>query len=197
MIKRFLFALLLSTICAPALAEYPWDSVCKVSVALRANAYNGGSGTLIAVDETSALVLTVKHVAERVGLPTVCNWNGVRCEGTVLAVSPNADLALLRVKRPAGVRPVPVAAAAPDTGPFVMAGYPGYDREHLRWQQGTYVDHDSITLVVTCRPEPGMSGGATFNRYGQVVGAVSAYGPANGYAGDGSALRALVAPYLK
>lgn len=175
----------------------PWAAACKVTVNLRANLANGGSGTLIGVTQNEALVLTVAHVAERVNMTATCEWGDQKCHGYVLAVSPTADLALILVQRPVGIAPVPVAHATPENGPYCMAGFPGYDRDTLRYQWGNYVDHDHDTLVITCRPEKGMSGGPTFDRYGRVVGAVSAYGPRNGYAGDGDALQALVKQFLK
>ena len=182
---------------AAAKFPHPWSAACQVMVHLRAGLANGGSGTLIGVTENEALVLTVKHVAERVGQTATCAWNGTKCHGYVLATSPTADLALILVQRPPGIQPVAVASATPTTGPFYMAGFPGYDRYTLRYQRGDYIEHDHDTLVVTCRPEKGMSGGPTFDRYGRVVGAVSAYGLKEGYAGDGDALKALLEPYLK
>lgn len=175
----------------------PWDAACKVTVNLRAGLANGGSGTLIGVTQNEALVLTVQHVAERVGQTATCQFGDVKVHGYVLATHPTADLALILVQRPPGIQPVPVAHATSANGPYYMAGYPGYDRDTLRYQRGDYVDQDSDTLVITCRPEKGMSGGPTFDRYGRVVGAVSAYGPRYGYAGDGDALQALVRPYVK
>jgi hypothetical protein len=176
---------------------HPWSAACKVQVDLRAGLANGGSGTLIGVTKNEALVLTVAHVAERVNMTATCEWGNQQCRGYVLAVSPTADLALILVERPVGVDPVPVAHATPENGPYYMAGFPGYDRDTLRYQRGNYIDHDHDTLVVGCRPEKGMSGGPTFDRYGRVVGAVSAYGLQYGYAGDGDALQALVKAYLK
>jgi hypothetical protein len=175
----------------------PWAAACKVTVNLRANLANGGSGTLIGVTQNEALVLTVAHVAERVNQTATCQWGDQKCHGYVLAVSPTADLALILVERPVDIAPVPVAHATPENGPYYMAGFPGYDRDTLRYQRGNYADSDHDTLVITCRPEKGMSGGPTFDRYGRVVGAVSAYGPRYGYAGDGDALQALVEAYLK
>lgn len=175
----------------------PWCAACKVTVNLRAGFGNGGSGTLIGVTQNEALVLTVQHVAEKVGQTATCEFGGQKVHGYVLATHPTADLALILVQRPVGINPVPVAHATSANGPYVMAGYPGYDRNTLRFQTGNYVDQDSDTLVITCRPEKGMSGGPTFDRYGRVVGAVSAYGLQYGYAGDGDALQELVRPYLR
>ena len=176
--------------------SHPWAAACKVTVNLRAGLANGGSGTLIGVTENEALVLTVSHVAERVGQTATCQFSDQKVHGYVLATHPTADLALILIERPDGVNPVVVANANRDSGPFYLVGYPGYDRDTMRYQIGEYVDHDKETLVVTSRPEKGQSGGPAFNRYGQVVGAISAYGPRYGYVADGAALRELVGPYL-
>lgn len=176
---------------------HPWSAACRVSVDINRRFSNGGSGTLIGVTDDAALVLTVKHVAEQENLPATCQFGDQKVRGYVLAVSKTSDLAVLLVQRPKGIEPVPVAIAKPENGPYYMAGYPGYDRERLRYQKGEYVEHDNDTLTVTCRPEKGMSGGPTFDKYGRCVGAVSAYGVRHGYAGDGEALQALVEQYLK
>lgn len=176
----------------PALAEHPYDSACQVRVGS-----SGGTGTLIGLKDGKALVLTVKHVAERKGQRAVCNWGSQKMSGQVVAVHRKADIALLVVDAPEGIKPVAVAKAVPENAPFVMAGFPGYDRNTLRWQQGNFEDEDYSYLVITCRPEEGMSGGPTFDKYGRVVGAVSAYSKTSGYAGDGDALVELLDAYLE
>lgn len=186
-----------TTLTAVSQFPHPWSGACKVKVILRAGFASGGSGTLIGVTEKEALVLTVSHVAERVGQTAICQFGNVEVRGYVLATHPTADLALIVVQRPAGIQPVPVTHATSKTGPYYLAGFPGYDRNTLRYQRGDYVEHDDDTLTVTCKPEKGMSGGPAYDRYGRVVGAISAYGIKYGYVGDGDALRDLVRPYLR
>ncbi len=196
---KFILSLLL-TLCAvsPALAEYPYDAACLVTVHRGGvRGANGGSGTLIAANKTHGLVLTVKHVAERKGLKAACRWGDVTVRGEVLDVHPDADVALLIVDVPKGVRPVPVALPTKDTGPFVMAGYPGYDRNTLRFQVGQFKSLDEDTLTITCRPEQGMSGGPTYDRYGRVVGTVSAYSRIDGLAGSGTDMMDLINKHMK
>jgi len=195
---KSLASLLLLLACAvsPALADHPYDSACLVTVNLGLQGNNGGSGTLIAANEKHGLVLTVKHVAERKGLRAACRWGDVTVKGTVLDVHPTADVALLLVDVPKGVRPVPVAQPTKETGPFVLAGYPGYDRNTLRFQVGDFKSIDADTLTVTCRPEPGMSGGPAYDRYGRVVGTVSAYSRIDGLCGSGTAMQELINKYV-
>ncbi len=195
---------------SPTLAlTSPWDAVGQVTVhnptrgffLWRTGGSSGGSGTLIGLAGDKALVLTVQHVAEEVGAPATVNWiNNPPCQGPVLAVNADADIALLIVTAPKGIRPVPVSVASPSTGPFTMAGYPGYDRKTLRYQTGDFLEISDGTLRVRIRPEKGMSGGPCFDRYGNVCGAVSTFSLVenSGTAGGGDvALKELVSPYLK
>jgi hypothetical protein len=187
----------------------PWDAACQVVVLNPERGWwlwssggpTGGSGTLIGLSGDYALVLTVQHVAEEVGAVAVCNWVGnPPLQGTVLAVNAEADIALLMVKAPVGIKPVPVATATKESAPFTMAGYPGYDRTTLRLQTGEFLEIDDGTLTVKIRPEKGMSGGPCFDRYGNVCGAVSTFSRREykGTAGGGSqALKDLVSPYIK
>lgn len=183
---------------APKQVGYPFTSAARVNVQMRFFA-NGGTGTLIAKNETQAIVLTVKHVAERVGLPAKCTWGNETCNGRVLAVHPHADLALLIVNAPKTVEPVPVALPADGNDPFYLCGYPGYDRQTLRWQAGNFLELDGETLTVDCMPEEGMSGGPAFDQNGRVIGAVSAYSPTTreGFCGSGRALVELLYPYME
>jgi hypothetical protein len=176
-----------------------WAAACKVSVNIGRRFEAGGSGTLIATDGQHALVLTVAHVAEKVGSRVTCQWGSQKVTGHVAAVHPTADLALLLVNAPAGIKPVPIALPTADTDPLYLAGYPGYDRNTLRYQRGNFVDLDDEDLKVDCRPEKGMSGGPAYDKYGRVVGAVSSYEVAGpyGYCGSGKAMIELVQPYFK
>lgn len=188
----------------PKQPGYPFTSSCRVLVsprkAFRGYA-NGGSGTLIAVNPATnkALVLTVKHVAERVNAPAKCQWGDEIVEGHVLATHPKADLALLLVDAPKTVQPVTVAFPSDGNDPFYLCGFPGYDRETLRYQAGNFIAVDYNRLTVDCRPEEGMSGGPAFDQSGRVVGAVSAYAlfEQEGYCGSGKALFELLSPYIE
>lgn len=170
--------LLVLLLCSPASGAWPYDSVCQVSVRVGRGA-NGGSGCVIHHEGKYSYVLTVKHVATRTGAETACVWfpstgREIISRGVVFSKHPQADLAIVKVGR-VPLPAIPVAVLDPDDGPFVLVGYPGYDRYTLRWQQGNYVRHSDFTLYVDAAPEKGMSGGPAFNRYGRVVGSVAAY----------------------
>jgi hypothetical protein len=191
--------LLLLCLATPAFAAHPYDAACKVVVQRTARRVVGGSGVLIAVNDTQALVLTVKHVALTQGRAATCWWGEQECPGTVLATAPDADVALLLVKRPAGIRPALVAMPSAETGPFVLVGFPGHDRDTMRWQQGEWISLDHNHLAVACAPEKGMSGGPCFDRYGRVVGTVSSFNLTDqrGACGSGQAMFNLIDDYMK
>lgn len=191
---------LVPTALAPTPTEqsgYPLTSACRVSVEVGKRGTYGGSGTLIATNGQKALVLTVKHVAIQKGNAAKCQWGDQTVSGVVLNVAPGADVALLLVDAPKGISPVPVALPAENADPIYLAGFPGYDRTHLRYQTGDFVELNSDTLTVTCRPEKGMSGGPAFDRYGRVVGTVSAYGTRYGFCGSGTEMLQFIQQNLK
>ncbi len=158
---------------ALARAEYPYDSVCRVLTRS-----SGGSGTLIQnVEGKYAVVLSVKHVAGTPGEWVSCRWGETVCEGRAWRVHPNADLCLLLVASPPGLRPVEVAVPSAEVGPFVLAGFPSYSQGKLHYQVGSFRELDRYTLYVNCAPWSGMSGGACFDRFGRVVGAVATAHP--------------------
>lgn len=171
-------------LCVPVFAEYPYDSICEIYVKPRAWARKsiGGSGTLVFKSNGGVgYVLTAKHVALDINKRSVCQFNGMSVDGVTFAVHTKADLALIRVEQVQDVGVVPIAMAREDSGPFLLMGYSGYDRNHLRWQQGDFLafkDGDKKftydAIFVSCVPEGGMSGGPCFDRYGRVVGVVSA-----------------------
>lgn len=149
-------------------AAHPYDSVCRVLTRT-----SGGSGTLVYnAPGKYALVLCARHVTPRQGEWVSCTWGDTTCEGIAWKLHPHADISLLMVASPPGLRPVDVAMPSPETGPFVAAGFPSYSREKLHYQISTFKDRDQYTLYVNKAPWPGMSGGACFDRYGRIVGVV-------------------------
>ena len=178
MFKRLLLSLtlLLSTV-AVSLGAYPYDSVAEILVQ-EGNQYAGGSATLIAVTNEQALLLTCSHVAMQVGKGVKINWTatGEQAMGKVIRIAPNGlDAALIICSRPKGLRAIPVAPIdITITETIVNAGYPGVTGT-LEWQRGDVQSLDSDTLWYSCRPVPGMSGGATFDQYGNLVGVIQFY----------------------
>lgn len=157
--------LLLATV---ANAAHPYDSVCRVLTRT-----SGGSGTLIYNEPGKyALVLGAKHVSPDRGEWVSCTWGDTTCEGIAWKVHPMADICVMMVASPPGLRPVQAALPSPATGPFVAAGFPSYSRGKLHYQVGNFKDRDTYTLYTTKAPWSGMSGGACFDRYGRIVGVV-------------------------
>lgn len=174
----FVFALCIANIVT---AAAPYDAVCVVSVRHSKKEASGGSGVYVGNLDNSAVVLTCKHVAERVGDRAILTFGKIQYEGTVAAVHPVLDAAFIVCSIPAGVEPAPFARElpSPDLEPFVLCGYPGPDRSRLYYQIGRYLELNDQFLTVSCEPIPGMSGGACFNRQGEVTGLVAMYNDRN------------------
>lgn len=184
MIKRFILALFLIIPSTLLFAGYPYDSVCEIRVDR-----GGGSATLIAVSDDKALLLTCQHVAERVGDKVKVNWaaTGEEGAGAVVAIGEKGlDIALCVVPRPLGLLPVPVTMPSrTKSGPITNIGFPGMTGV-LGWQRGEIISISSDELRYDCRPIPGMSGGATLDQYGNVIGVITRYGRSWGLSTSGT-----------
>ena len=179
-------------------AAHPYDSVAEIAVK-KGTRFNGGSATLIAVSETQGLLLTCQHVVLTKDREVWIRFRGeLRCKGKVYSLAPNGlDAALVICPRPEGIQPVPVVALDPAVGrTIVNAGYPGDDHV-LRWQSGTTTSESDTTLRYNVRPIPGMSGGPTFDEYGNLVAVVQFYNRKGGGSTGGRALRAYLADFIK
>jgi len=178
------------------LAAYPYDSVAEVLVE-SGNHYNGGSATLIAVSGDQALILSCKHVAEEAGRDIEVHWaaTGEQSKGKVLLVGEDQDIAMCICPRPKGIRPVPVTSAG--VGQYIVnAGFPGLTGT-LEWQQGKILTTGVSEMTYTCRPIPGMSGGATFDRYGNQVGVIIAYSLDCGISSAGDDMRSFINHFVQ
>ena len=135
-----------------------------------------GSGTIIVVSETQVLVLSCKHVIRRPGRYVKAYWpnvpGGFTSYGWSIDVGGTQDIAAFITQRPPGVRPVRVQLPRIDSGPFTNVGFPS-GGAGLEWQQGKFgsLSHSEFYYTVA-RPVPGMSGGATFDRFGNLVGVI-------------------------
>lgn len=165
-----------------ACAAYPYDSVAEILVPEGAfpngdMRYAGGSATLIAVSESQALMLSCKHVCLWPGKPVHLNFSTTKqeIEGRVIAVGRNQDIAMIICPRPKGLRPVPIARAhMEESGKITNVGYPGITGQ-LEWQTGLLLETSRFEITYNCRPIPGMSGGATFDQYGNIIGVITHY----------------------
>lgn len=194
--KRFVLAVcLLLCSCAGAFAAYPYDSICEIRIGR-----SGGSGTLIAVSETQALVLSCQHVAERPGMTVRINWaaTGEQSEGKVRAIGDNGlDIALVICPRPEGLQPVPVTLPSwVSTKKIINAGFPGLTGT-LEWQTGKVLAISTEEIRYSCRPVPGMSGGATLDQNGNLVGIITRYGPRYGLSTSGTDMMNFIARFMK
>ncbi len=195
----FLVVAIVLTLTVSLFAAYPYDSVAEVTTPFR-DGHNGGSATLIAVSETKALVLTCQHVVLRAGRPVEFTWHatGEVTQGTVISVgAKRLDIALCITDRPKDLRAVPIAK--PDlerSGQITNAGYPGL-KGVLQWQTGEIERITQEDLYYTCRPVPGMSGGPTFDQYGNLIGVVVRYGRDGGASTSGKRMVEYLRPYMQ
>ena len=197
--RSLLIALVLFTSQVTAWGAYPYDSVAEIAAPSGDGGFSGGSATLIAVSENHALLLTCWHVVERAGNTIDVNWaaTGEIGQGTVLRVDSEQDIALCVCNRPKGLRPVPVTE--PDkikSGRLTNAGFPGLSGI-LEWQTGEIVSITDMRLFYTCRPVPGMSGGATFDKYGNLVGVITHYQLDGGISASGNRMMRFIRDTLR
>ena len=200
MLKRFILSIvLLAASCTAALAAYPYDSVAEILVDV-GQQYAGGSASLIATTEDQALLLTCQHVVQRVGNTVLINWvaTGEEVEGKVVAIGKNGlDVALVVCPRPADLRAIPVSSFKPcKDEQIINIGFPGL-QEVLEWQVGTVTSLDETDLRYTCRPITGMSGGATLDVYGNLVGVIQYYNPDGGGSTSGVDMLVFLRDYVR
>lgn len=151
----------------------PYDAVCAIAM----GDGTGGSGTLVGVSGDAALVLTCRHVASNDDEAELTWRSGFVSKGFVLEVLAPAglypirnDLALIVCDRPPGIDPVRMAKFDPQNAPFTSIGF---RRKHLyisNAQSGHEVDKAPGLLKFSAPAVPGMSGGGTFDRNGNLVG---------------------------
>ncbi len=155
-------------------ATIPHAAVCRV-VNQVGNVNSIGSGTLVARDETTGVVITCWHIFRDEGVGKVkvefrksCYW------GNVIGKNPTWDLAAILIARP-DVAPAPLATVWPRGGDTVhWAGYgpvgkyiskTGRVTQYLR--AGTMAANELLELTGHARQ--GDSGGPVFNDRGELV----------------------------
>jgi len=187
------FILTLIFLLSPGLgwAAYPYDSVCEITAPTRDLTKNsGGSATLVAVSPDKALLLTCQHVVLFKDNTVQVTWTatGEQSEGVVVAVGADGlDVALVVCPRPKDIRPVPMARPyLTMSGRITNVGYAGH-RGILEWQTGKLNSIGYSSIKYSCRPVPGMSGGATFDQYGNLIGVIISYSRYGGRSTSGVA----------
>lgn len=169
----------------------PSSAHCRVSVGDGST----GSGTLIARDEDTGLVLTCAHLFDDAADRIVVTFaNGQRFGARLLDRDRAHDLAALAIRRPE-IEPISVADAVA-TGPLTACGFgPTGQFRCVRGDvtgQPTAVGATFPAVTIRGAVRPGDSGGAVLNAAGLLVGVI--WGQRNGltYATCGQPLRAFL-----
>jgi hypothetical protein len=164
----------------------PHPSVVRV-VAPERDAISYGSGSLVAVDETSGLVLTNWHVVRDAAGPIVVHFpDGFRSGAVVLRVDRDWDLAALAIRRP-NVQPIPLATQAPQPGdPLTIIGYGSGSYRAVTGRCTEYVspggDNPAEMVELAAPARNGDSGGPILNSRGELAGVLfgTAFGRTTG-----------------
>ncbi len=143
-----------------------------------------GSGTLIYSADQLGLVITNWHVInEATGQITVHFPDGFYSPATIQKVDRDWDLAILAIRRPANVEPVPLASEAPRPGDYLTIA--GYGKGEYRAATGPCTQYvapgldfpfEMVEVAVSARQ--GDSGGPIFNSRGELAGVL--FGEGNG-----------------
>jgi hypothetical protein len=134
-----------------------------------------GSGSLVAVDQTSGLVLTNWHVVNSATEPIVVYFpDGFRSRAYVLRVDRDWDLAALAIRRPSA-QPIPLAADTPQFGdPLTIIGYGSGSYRVATGRCTQYVSPGGnlpMEMVELSAPaRDGDSGGPILNSHGELAG---------------------------
>lgn len=146
-----------------------------------------GSGSLVAVDQTSGLVVTNWHVVRDAAEPVVVYFpDGFRSRAYVLRTDKDWDLAALAIRRPR-VEPIALASEAPQFGdPLTIIGYGtgayraegGHCTQYL--SPGGQLPMEMVELSAAARE--GDSGGPILNNRGEMAGVLfgTAFGRTTG-----------------
>jgi S1-C subfamily serine protease len=174
-LKSFCFASLffVGILVGPAHASHP--AVVRVTVPVAEGARSLGSGVLAGADERFGYVLTAHHVVRDAdGQPKVRFANGTVEPGHILKTDSAADLALIRIERPA-IPPVEWAAAAPAKGQELVAAGFGSNGQYQE-AKGPLVGFSARTektpdwMILEAQVRSGDSGGPVFTEDGKLAG---------------------------
>lgn len=162
----FVLGWLLSWLPAPARAGY--DDVAVRVVNQRGPIADIGSGTLVAGDGQTALVITCRHIfAEGRGVLTVERTNHTRYPAKLLGLSRVNDISALEIPDP-GVAPLRIASQQPRAATLI-----GWGSTQRAWKhRGTLTEIAGRTAFYSFTPEEGDSGGGVFDDHGALAGVV-------------------------
>jgi S1-C subfamily serine protease len=165
--------ILVALLAGHAQANHP--AVVRVTVPIAEGARALGSGVLAGADERFGYVLTAHHVVKDAdGHPKVRFSNGSVQPGHVVKTDSAADLALIRIDRPA-VPPVEWAVASPTKGDQLVAAGFGGDGQYQE-ASGPLVGFSARTedtpdwMILQAQVRSGDSGGPVFTKDGKLAG---------------------------
>jgi S1-C subfamily serine protease len=147
----------------------------------RPGVIGNGSGFLVSAD---GYVITNRHVAKEKNCIFMCRFvDGTEKSAKVIAIDDDADIAIMKLK-PEKDKPYPFVQFAPDDEPSPGAicsalGYPVADAMNYTMQvtSGTVSSIDPTSpyhVTLTAKITHGNSGGPLVDKYGNVIGVVSA-----------------------
>lgn len=155
------------------------SAVCVVQYRDATGAWTA-TGTLVGVHSTKDLahVLTCWHLLRDGGDELICRFpaNRTSYRAVIIEQDADADLALLAIRKPAGISPVSVAETAVSVQETVQFG--GYSGGRLLFRAGPVIQSRSRWLNVTGTTYSGCSGGPVLNQRGRLVGVC--WGNSNG-----------------
>lgn len=162
--------------------QQPHPAVARV-VAPDGTGTSLGSGVLVDINASQALVLTNWHVVRDARSAVLVQFpDGFQSAGTIVRVDQTWDLAAIVIWKPA-VEPVRLATRPPTIGETLTIA--GYGRGPFRAESGACTQylspgnghpHELVELVATARQ--GDSGGPIFNAAGELAGVL--FGQADG-----------------
>lgn len=136
-----------------------------------------GSGFIISSD---GFIITNRHVAKAGGLLAVRLSDETEHKAKVIYIDDDQDLALLKIDNP---KPLPFVTFTDEQEPVPGAqctalGYPlgnflSYSLQITPGSVSSVIDSDSANVVVTCKVNPGNSGGPLVDKYGRVMGIIT------------------------
>jgi hypothetical protein len=132
------------------------------------NVASVGSGTLVAGDGKTALVITCKHIfSDGRGVLTVERTNHTRYPARLLGTSRFNDISALEIPDP-GVRPLRIADRQPRSATLI-----GFGQTNRAWKhRGNIIEHAGRTVFYSFMPLEGDSGGGVFDDAGRLAGVV-------------------------
>jgi S1-C subfamily serine protease len=136
-----------------------------------------GSGFIISPD---GFIITNRHVAKAGGLLSVRLSDNTEHKAKVIFIDDEQDLALIKIENP---KPLPFVKFSdveePDPGAVCTAlGFPlgtvmSFSLQITPGTVSSVIDSDSANVVVTCKVNPGNSGGPLVDKYGRVMGIIT------------------------